>query len=167
MILNGETIAFFVLSVMAISGAVFMIQFNHVVHMALSLAFTFLSIAGIYFLLDAQFLAVIQVLIYAGAITILMLFGIMLTSSKDETASGSRLLHIVLSTLGVSFLFGTMVWIFYRYPIISTTAETKGYTLSKISESIFGPYAIPFELTSILLLISLIGAILLARKEEV
>ena len=77
--ITGEFLAFLILSIIAVTGGVLLLNLTNVVHMVLSLVATFISIAGIYILLSAEFLAVVQILIYSGAITIIMLFGIMLT----------------------------------------------------------------------------------------
>lgn len=90
MSVSGELIAFFGLALVAILGGVLLITLTKVVHMVIALVFTFLSIAGIYLLLSAEFVAIVQILIYSGAITIVMLFGIMLTNHRehDEPAKG-------------------------------------------------------------------------------
>ncbi|MEY9870065.1 NADH-quinone oxidoreductase subunit J [Peribacillus sp. B2I2] len=90
MSLSGELIAFFGLALVAILGGVLLITLTKVVHMVIALVFTFLSIAGIYMLLSAEFVAIVQILIYSGAITIVMLFGIMLTKHQesDEPVKG-------------------------------------------------------------------------------
>lgn len=164
--LTGEFIAFFVLSVMAIGGAVFMINFNRVMHMALSLAFTFLSIAGIYLLLNAEFLAVIQVLIYTGAVSIIMVFGIMLTKHTDDDRPSIRPWHAVVSFIAAAGFFGAVVWIIYQTPIMTDTEAAHSFGVAQLGEAVFKHYVIPFELTSILLLVALVGAIILAKKEE-
>ncbi|MBA4602970.1 NADH-quinone oxidoreductase subunit J [Thermoactinomyces mirandus] len=164
--MNSEFIAFFILSVMAIGGAVFMINFTRVIHMALALAFTFLSIAGIYLQLHAEFLAVIQILIYTGAISILMLFGIMLTKNHEELKSSIAPWHAVLSFVGVAAFFGVLMWIIYQTPVISEPSDGEGWTILQLGERVFTEYVIPFELASILLLVALVGAVVLAKKEE-
>ena len=85
--ISGEFIAFIVLAVTALMGGVLLLNLTKVVHMVLSLVATFVSIAGIYILLSAEFLAVAQILIYSGAITIIMLFGIMLTGKDDKVVN--------------------------------------------------------------------------------
>ena len=80
----GENIAFSIMAVIMICSAVFMINFTKVVHMVTSLALVFLSLAGMFVLLEAEFVAFVQVLIYGGAITILMIFGIMMTRHDNE-----------------------------------------------------------------------------------
>ena len=84
MTFSGEFIAFMGLALVAIIGGVLLLNLTKVVHMVVSLIFTFVAIAGIYVLLSAEFVAAVQVLIYSGAITIIMLFGIMLTKHDDE-----------------------------------------------------------------------------------
>lgn len=165
--MTAEFIAFFILSIFAIGGAVFMINLTKVMHMALSLAFTFLSIAGIYFLLDAEFLAVVQILIYTGAVTILMLFGIMLTKHRKESKRSMSTIVEVSALLTVVILFGVIILTIYQVPInYDTNPQLKDNHVAKLGEMLFTEYIIPFELTSVLLLVALIGAILLAKKEE-
>lgn len=161
---NGEFIAFFVLSVLAIGSAVFMINFTRVMHMALALACTFLSIAGIYITLHAEFLAVVQVLIYTGGITIMMLFGIMLTSHQGREEEGKPWWE-ALSFLGVGAFFGLLMWAIYQTPFPGETGPVDEYTVAQLGETVFKKYVIPFEVTSVLLLVALVGAIIMARKE--
>lgn len=165
--MTTEFILFFILSVFAIGGAVFMINLTKVMHMALALAFTFLSIAGLYFLLDAEFLAVVQILIYTGAVTILMIFGIMLTKHRqEEKRSRYELIGLIL----VLLLFGIIIWTIYQLPLGQETQVTntqlKLLNVANLGELVFSQYVIPFELASVLLLVALVGAILLAKREE-
>jgi NADH-quinone oxidoreductase subunit J len=164
--LSGEWIAFLFLSVMAIGGAVFMINLTRVIHMVLALAFTFFSIAGIFLLLEAEFLAVVQVLIYTGAISILMLFGIMLTRHHDEMNIPSHPWHVFVRFTVVAIFFSMLVGVIYQTPLIHQTFDAKGFRVVELGEALFKRYVIPFELTSILLLVVLVGAIMLARREE-
>jgi NADH-quinone oxidoreductase subunit J len=164
--LSGEWIAFLFLSVMAIGGAVFMINLTRVIHMVLALAFTFFSIAGIFLLLEAEFLAVAQVLIYTGAISILMLFGIMLTKHHDETNISSHPWHVFVRFIAVAVFFSMLIAVIYQTPIIHQTFDSKGFGVVELGEALFKRYVIPFELTSILLLVALVGAIMLAQREE-
>jgi len=178
MTLSGEFIAFFILAVMAISGAVFMLNFTRVIHMALSMAFTFFSLAGLFLLLDAEFLAVIQVLIYTGAVSIMMLFGIMLTRHKkkeevhlptggqsEEMSSSINKRHGVLSFVGVALFFGVVMWIIYQSPIQANEIDPRNYGVHLLGKEVFTHYVIPFELASVLLLVALVGAVILAKRE--
>lgn len=163
---SGEFIAFFILAVMAIGGAVFMINFTRVMHMALALMFTFLSIAGIFFLLGAEYIAVVQVLINAGAVSVLMVFGIMLTRHKKEEQTKARPVHTILSLLGVTALFAVLWRVFYRTPFGGDTADPSTFSIQALGESIFKQYVIPLEFTAVLLLVALVGAIIMAKREE-
>lgn len=162
-----EYLAFFILSVFAIGGSVFMINLSKVMHMALALAFTFLSVAGLYFLLDAEFLAVVQILIYTGAITVLMIFGIMLTKHREESKNSKHPVRDRLAFLIVALFFGIILLTIYQVPIDQVTdSPIQGSNVEQLGELLFKNFVIPFELISILLLVALIGAILLAKKEE-
>jgi NADH-quinone oxidoreductase subunit J len=164
--MNAEFLAFSVLSVFAIGGAVFFLNAIRVMQMAISLAFTFFSLAGIYLLLQAEFLAVVQVLVYAGGISILMIFGIMLTKPEEGSPSRSFQYHQWLSLATVTSFFIIIMIIIYQSPIFTPTEKVSSPSVQKIGSILFKQYAIPFELASILLLVALIGAIVLARKEQ-
>lgn len=164
---NGENVAFFIFSVMAIAGAVYMLSFSKVVHMVVSIAFTFLSLAGLYVLLEAEFVAFVQVLIYAGAVSILMIFGIMMTKHTEEDKQPKRPLHNALLLVGILCFLGILV-----YAIQTATFPFPGQfnpgedNTRAIGEQLFTRYVIPFELVSVLLTVAFIGAIVLAKKEE-
>src|SRR3954451_1097294 len=111
--ITGEFIAFIVLAVIALVGGVLLLNLTNVVHMVLALVATFISIAGIYVLLSAEFLAVVQILIYSGAITIIMLFGIMLTKHDDDSEPKTGRLRKLLLFLGVvGFAFAVYIGIY-------------------------------------------------------
>jgi NADH-quinone oxidoreductase subunit J len=165
-ILNGELIAFFVFALLTIGGAIFMITFTRVVHMVVAMAFTFLSIGGVYVLLQAEFVAFVQILIYSGAITILMLFGIMMTrhdNAEEAEAPATQRLFAFVGALG---LFGIIFFALRQVewtgqPAVFPTENTKA-----IGELIYTRFVIPFETVSVLLTVALIGAILLAKRED-
>lgn len=167
--MSGSFVAFFILSLLTIGGAVFMISFNRVVHMVISLGITFLSIAGLFVLLEAEFVAVSQVLVYSGAISILMLFGIMLTK-HDDMEEGSRSLK---RRQYLSFFFVAVFFIIVFlgiqntvWPDVPQTAVSDAGNAKQIGLAVFTKYVIPFELLSVLLLVALVGAIIMAKKEE-
>jgi NADH-quinone oxidoreductase subunit J len=165
--MTAQFVAFFILSVFAIGGAVFMINLTKVMHMAIALAFTFLSIAGIYFLLEAEFLAVIQILIYTGAITILMIFGIMLTKHNEEERGKTSMVAEVGKFSVVTVLFAILMWAIAQLSLPSVNPpKTDSSNVQALGEAVFTTYVIPFELTSVLLLVALVGAILLAKRES-
>lgn len=164
--ITGEFIAFIVLAVIALIGGVLLLNLTNVVHMVLALVATFISIAGIYVLLSAEFLAVVQILIYSGAITIIMLFGIMLTKHDDKvtnTGGWGRKISLLLGVIG----FGVVVYLgIYNldFPQVGDTLHENN--TEQIGIALYSKYVIPFELTSIVLLVALIGAIILAKKDD-
>jgi NADH-quinone oxidoreductase subunit J len=165
--LSGEFIAFIVLAFVAIGGAIVMINLQKVIHMVVALVFTFISIAGIYILLHAEFLAAVQILIYSGAITILMLFGIMLTKHNDVSENLSmgafRKTIVLISILG----FGVVMYLgIYNMDFGEQATTLHVNNTEQIGIELFSKYVIPFELTSVVLLVALIGSIVLAKKDD-
>jgi NADH-quinone oxidoreductase subunit J len=163
---TGEYFAFFLLAVCAISGAVLAIQFSKVVHMALSLAFVFVSLAGLYVLLGAEFVAFVQVLLYVGAITILMIFGIMMTKHDGEGREPARPLLETLAAIGCLCLFGLLFYGIRSADFPPMKAQLPADNTLEIGKLLYSRYAIPFELVSVLLTVAFIGAVALAKREE-
>ncbi|RUS49183.1 NADH-quinone oxidoreductase subunit J [Cohnella sp. AR92] len=162
---NGEFFAFFLLAVCAIVGAVLAINFTKVVHTALSLAFTFVSLAGIYVLLEAEFVAFVQVLIYVGAVTILMIFGIMMTKHQDEGKERTRPLLEGLAAVGCICLFGILFYAIRSASFPEPADKLPADNTMSLGKLLYSAYAIPFELVSVLLTVAFIGAVALAKRE--
>ncbi len=164
--MSGEFLAFIILAFIAVSGGVLLLNLTKVVHMVLALVATFISIAGIYILLSAEFLAVVQILIYSGAITIIMLFGIMLTrhDDKDEPKGG----WVKKGTLFLGVVgFAAVVYLgIYNLDFPQLNQELHVNNTEQIGVALYTKYIIPFELTSIVLLVALIGAIILAKRDD-
>ncbi|WP_462410247.1 NADH-quinone oxidoreductase subunit J [Neobacillus sp. Marseille-QA0830] len=166
MTFTGEFLAFMILALVAIIGGVLLLNLTKVVHMVVALIFTFISIAGIYVLLSAEFVAAVQILIYSGAITIIMLFGIMLTRPYDESEEKTSRWRKAFLFLGVVG-FGFAVYIgIYHSPIDQVPSTLHENNPMQIGKAIYGKYLIPFEFMSVLLLIALIGAIIMAKRED-
>lgn len=164
--MTGEFLAFLVMALIAIGGGVLMINLTKVIHMVIALVFTFLSIAGLYILLSAEFVAVVQVLIYSGAITIIMLFGIMLTRHNDTTTVKLGYLRNILTLLGIA-VFAAMVYLgVYDLQLGEQATTLHENNTEQIGIALYSEYIIPFELTSVLLLVALVGAIVLAKKDH-
>lgn len=166
MTLSGEFLAFMGLALVAIIGGVLLLNLNKVVHMVVALIFTFVAIAGIYVLLSAEFVAAVQILIYSGAITIIMLFGIMLTKHDDESEPKTGKWRKLLLFLGIlGFAFAVYIGI-YNFNIDQVPTKLHENNTMQIGEALYSKYIIPFELTSVLLLAALVGAIILAKTEK-
>ncbi|MGO4889167.1 NADH-quinone oxidoreductase subunit J [Anaerobacillus sp. MEB173] len=164
--MNGELIAFFVLALITVSGAVLMINLKKVVHIIVALSFTFLSIAGLYVLLSAEFIAFVQVLIYSGAVSIVMLFGIMLTKHDDKSTVTVGFKRGLLSFAGVAAFF---IIVFIGINDLSFGQQATSlheFNTRQVGIEIFSKYVIPFETVGVILLVALIGAIVLAKNED-
>jgi NADH-quinone oxidoreductase subunit J len=167
LVLTGENIAFVFFAILIISGAVMMISFTKVVHMVISLAAVFLGLAGLYVLLEAEFVAFVQVLIYAGAVTILMIFGIMLTKHEEEESTKvDRPIHHAFLLIGVVAFFGILFFSIQRATFPGGTFDPGEDNTELIGLRLFTEYVIPFELMSVLLTVAFIGAIILAKRED-
>ncbi|WP_219834437.1 NADH-quinone oxidoreductase subunit J [Paenibacillus sp. R14(2021)] len=164
---SGEFVGFFIFSVMIISGAVLMVSFTKVVHMVVSLAAVFIGIAGMFVLLEAEFLAFVQVLIYAGAVSILMIFGIMMTKHGEVEAERARSLQETLTAIGALALFGILFYAIRQsdFPEPQPSQQQTLDNTLEIGKQLFSSYVVPFELVSVLLTVAFIGAIVLAKKE--
>ncbi|WP_102273628.1 NADH-quinone oxidoreductase subunit J [Cytobacillus massiliigabonensis] len=166
MTFSGEFLAFISLALVAVIGGVLLLNLTKVVHMILALVFTFVSIAGIFVLLSAEFLAAVQILIYSGAITIIMLFGIMLTRHDDTNVPKTGRLRKLLLFLGIlGFAFAFYIGI-YNLDFGEAAATLHENNTEQIGIALYSKYIIPFELTSVLLLAALIGAIVLSKNDQ-
>lgn len=166
--MSASFVAFFILSLLTIGGAVFMISFTRVVHMVIAIGVTFISIAGLFVLLEAEFVAVSQVLVYSGSISILMLFGIMLTKHDAAEVGKNRTQNKILSFIGVAAFFVIVFMGIQKtvWPEVAQNPINPAISNAKqLGLEIFTKYVIPFELVSILLLVALVGAIIMAKKE--
>ena len=166
--MTGAEWAFSVVAVVGSVAAIRVVTAKNVVHAALYLVVTLLSVGGAYLLLAAEFVAWVQILIYVGAIVILFLFGLMLTKApigRDALDNQQRLvaLAVALAVLGglVFLLNGAFGW--NDPATVIGVAHTD--TLA-VGTSLFRSYVLPFEAISFLLLAALIGAIVLARKDD-
>lgn len=167
--MSGEYLAFLTLALVAIIGGVLMLNLSKVVHMVTALVFTFISIAGLYVLLSAEFVAAVQVLIYSGAITIIMLFGIMLTrhreEDKEKTTTGG--FWRKTATAIAVFAFGAAVYLgVYQLDFGEKAERLHEKNTEQIGVALYSHYIIPFEITAVILLVALVGAIILAKKDD-
>jgi len=165
---NSENWLFLVLAMLAIGGALYMISFTKVIHILMSAALTFVSLAGIYFLLEAEFIAVVQILIYAGAISILMIFGIMMTKHRDGGEGLTPPVHTGFAFVAVLALFGLLFYAIQSATFLANSApfDPGADNTLALGLLLFGQYVIPFELMSVLLTVAFIGAVVIAKREE-
>jgi NADH-quinone oxidoreductase subunit J len=164
--ITAQMAVFLVLAAIAVAGAVNLILQRHPIHSALSLIVVMVALAGLYLLLEAEFIAAIQIIVYAGAIMVLFVFVIMLLNAGlEERTHLSR----VATYTGVPLGAFLLVELAYRVAGASATMTpqplednaTKGLAML-----LFRDFVFPFELTSILILIAILGAMVLAKRDS-
>ena len=155
---------FTALGLVGIVAAVRLVTAKNVVHAALLLVVSLAMVAGVYLLLAAEFVAWVQVLIYVGAIVVLLLFGLMLTRAPigREVLDNQQRVMSAIVALGILAGLGVLIWdAFGSSEIRLTTSNT-----ADIGSNLFESFVLPFEVVSFLLLAALVGAIVLARRED-
>ena len=168
----AQNIFFYVIAAVMVGAAIVVVTNRNVVRSALALIVVFAGVAAQFIILAAEFVAVTQVLVYVGAIMVLMLFGIMLTRSKIGRDPDSTNDHRWVGLVTALLLLGVMGYAVIDYfgddplPAERQIAEVDGSNTSTVSDAIFGQHLIPFEAISVLLLAALVGAIVIARKDR-
>ena len=155
---------FVIVAIFTLGGAVGVVATRNVVHAALFLLLSLLGAAGAYLLLFAEFLALVQVLIYGGAVTIVVLFAVMLTRSSEYpriTDNKQWPLGLITATV-LAVVLGAAFWL-----APDVAAEPQAPAFTELGASLFTKWALPFEIASLVLLVALIGAIIIARTQNV
>ena len=160
---TGTIVAFWLLAALTVGSALGVAAVRDLIRAVVLLITSFLGVAGLYITLSADFVAVAQVLIYAGAISVLILFAIMLTplASRDNAETFLQVPGLLLAGL-VAFTMG-----FVSLKTDWSVVERGGFeeTAAEIGEALLSKYVLPFELASVLLLVAMLGSILLVRPE--
>ena len=168
----GSPFIFILLAIIAVAAALGMLLSRNAVHSALYLVLNFVTIAIFYLVLNAPFISMVQVTVYAGAIVVLFLFVIMLLGAEqlrgisDEVQSGEKFHRIMAIILAVA-LIGVFIYLIFteggassgEIPMIDSSPKNLGLSL-------FENYILPFEITGVLLLAAIIGVVVLGRKKE-
>lgn len=165
-----ETLFFLIISLVAIVSAILVITCKNPINNALALILTFFCLATYYVMLDAPFMAAIQVMVYAGAIMVLIVFTIMLLNIRvDATKKHSHKL-IIGSIIGI-FTFINIAYLIIKGRVALPTGPYSGEMMKElghtelIGRELFTTFLLPFEVTSILLLVAMVGAVILAKKK--
>src|SRR5713226_4197004 len=162
----GELGVFIILALVTLIPAVVVVTSHNIVRAALSLVPSFLGVTGLYILLQAEFLAGIQVLIYVGAITVLLLFVIMLTGCGTGLRLRQVNEQVPLGAMAAVWLAFVIIVILTRSGWPIGAGSPPPYNVVAIGNAFMTDYVLIFEATSLVLLVSLIGAIVTARGEE-
>lgn len=162
-----EAVLFWIMAGVAIVSGLLTITRRQPVHSALAFLTTLLSLAVLFLLLNAQFVAVMQIIVYAGAILVLFLFVIMLLHAQSGEGSQLKLrfqgpLAIVLALM----LFGGLSYLIVNAALGQPQVTSPAGTVQAVGTTLFAHFVLPFEVASVLLLIGIIGAVVLTAKEE-
>ena len=161
-----QQIVFWVIAVVMTFAAIRVVTTRNVVHAALYLVGTLLGAASLYILLFAEFVAWVQVLVYVGAVVVLMLFGLMLTRADIGKANFDNNQRPLAALCSLA-MFGVTSWVLieaFEGKEISLKEGTKP-SVEAIGDAIFSRYVLPFEVVSVLLLAALVGAVVIARRD--
>jgi NADH-quinone oxidoreductase subunit J len=161
-------ILFWILSVMALFSALMVITSKNPMHSVIWLIIVFFAISGHYLLLNAQFLAIVNIIVYAGAIMVLFLYVLMLMDLKKETEPPkNRWLKLAGAVAGGSLLL-VLIAALRKADIANQIAETRTGDIGLIEnlgKALFNDYVVPFEISSILFLSAMVGAVMIGKKE--
>ena len=157
---------FIILSIITLGAAVAVVTSKNLFHSALFLILSFVGVAGLYILLEAGFLAVVQIMVYVGAISILIIFAIMLTRRLMAKDLVQRNAQWGISALVVLLLFAVLSFVLLRvdWPVVA--GDVSPESISILGQELMNTYALPFEVASVLLLVALVGSIIIARERE-
>jgi NADH-quinone oxidoreductase subunit J len=169
---KGQAVFFWLFALLTIGGAIMTITRRNLVTAVMFLVGTFLGIAALYVLLYAHFLAVIQVLVYAGAIMVLFVFVVMILNKAEEEPWALRgIVGKVIAGAALAYLLFRLVQVLWRAPQLEALREPAtmpadyGTTVA-LAETLFTTYLFPFEAVSIVLLIAVVGALVLAHPSH-
>lgn len=172
----SQQIIFFILAAITLTSAIVVVTNRNLFHAALALMVSFLGVAGLYVLLEAGFLAMAQLLVYIGAISILIIFAIMMTRRMMQTSEEPRNSQALASLFGVIIGFAILALVITRYIPLTPNAESLHGMAKVVDPAVIessvarmgrafvsaDAYVLPFELASVLLLAALVGSIIIA-----
>jgi len=159
-----QYIVFMVASLITLGAALRVVTGRNVFHNALFMVLSFIGVAGLYFLLEAEFLGVMQILVYVGAISILIIFAVMLSRhlmTQNEAQHNSQWWIAAIVAVALFLVLGFMV---ARVAWPDMSAEVPNEAIASLGEAFMGTYILPFEVASVILLVALVGSILIARE---
>lgn len=166
--MNGSTIIFYLLAAMTLSCGIIAVSSRQIFRAAVSLLFSLVGVAGIYFWMNYQFIAAVQIVVYVGGIVVLIIFSIFLTQQSGEKLPRQKSGRSVFSALAVFAGFALTIVQVFQHTFNKTTAAPVDSTVRSIGEELLAldknGYALPFEVVSMLLLAAMIGCIVIAMR---
>lgn len=166
-----QWLIFFGMAFVSIIASLMVITRKNPIHSALFMVLTLLCVAVLYILLHSPFIAIIQVIVYAGAIVMLIVFVIMLLDLEEELRSKLKIVYskVVGGFLAIVFLLGLLYTVVAKSPAGQTgsyTTEKMASNVKAVGESLFTTYLFPFEIVSILLVAAIVGAVILSKRRR-
>jgi NADH-quinone oxidoreductase subunit J len=165
-----ELFLFFLFAGLAVLGAVSLIVMRHPIHSALSLIVVMVALACLYLLIGAEFIAAVQIIVYAGAIMVLFVFVIMLLNAGEEERTNLSLMaRYVGVPLSILFTLQLAYWMFRasaQHAWLQAAPVSPPAPMKDLALRLFREFVMPFELTAILILVAMLGAVVLARRES-
>jgi len=161
-------IVFYAFAVLIVSSALVVAVSRNIMYAAFGLMFTFFGVAGLYVLLNADFIAITQIMVYIGGILILIIFGVILTTNiagVDIQEGPIGKFRMVSATLITLVLFAVLLIMYLNAEFIVGSANFGDSTLKALGTSMMTKYLLPFEVAAVLLLVALVGAALIARRK--
>lgn len=158
-------VLFAIFALLCVGGAINLVVQRHPINSALSLITVMGSLALLYLLLGAEFLAAVQIIVYAGAIMVLFVFVIMLLNAGAEERIGRSKIALILGIPGVLCIIGLIVWLLSGYRGAIALSEWHA-TTKDLATGLFTEFLLPFEITSVLLLVAIMGAVVISRKDQ-
>ena len=159
-----KTIAFIAISAVTLASAGIVAFSRNLIYSAFALLGVFVGVFGLYILLSADFVAIVQLIIYIGGILILILFAVMLTTRISEKRTSNKRMEPIAALIGVSILGFVMWQILSRSTWFALSSERYVATASSIGDKLLKEYLLPFEAVSLLLVLVLVGAVVVGRR---
>ena len=158
-----STAAFIVIAILTLAGALAAASLRKLIHAALCLVVAFVGIAAFFFLLGAEFVGLVQVFVYVGAVAVLIVFTILLTRHADENTGGFNWGGVVIALA----VFGGLIWAILQTPALSVAAPPiEALTVKRIGEVLMTDYIWPLQCVGLLLTAALIGGLILVMEEK-
>jgi len=168
--MNGSTIIFYLLAALTLGSGLLSVSTRQIFRAAIYLLFSLIGIAGIYFWLDYQFIAAVQIVVYVGGIVVLIIFSIFLTQQAGEKMPKQKIGRKIFSALAVFCGFALSILQIYQNTFYQSSEEAVPVTVAGIGKQMLGTgeqgYALPFEVVSMLLLAAMIGCIVIALRSK-
>lgn len=160
---TASAVLFYIFAAMSAFSAMGVVVSRNIVRTAVCLLFTLVGVAGLYFLLNAEFLAAVQLVVYAGGTLILIIFGVMLTSKSPFSRFEPKLVEVVIALSINLVLLIALIMGIRNTQFAKNELSTSYYPVDKLGQALLGDFLVPFEIVSVLLLAVMIGAAYLAK----